>query len=258
MPGRRGDVPLIPTMLRINLLGVAFACWPSASAHAQNPPTPVAEPPGLRESQVTLVIDRGREIGKFRATLMSKEGGNLTVLTAAHCLSPDDANGQIRLVVDGESVEGTVVSVVRNPAFKPNHWREIPGPDNAVARLRFRPTEATPAAAAFESLRAAPGLTTRPYPGPVGQVVRVRMLDAQGVEHAVKAGNYSNPRFLEWGPAYKPVPGDSGGGVFVLNNGADGKARPILIGVIVGYDDKGGAASLVSRDMRWISDELAR
>jgi hypothetical protein len=246
-------------MLRLAVLGLALTSRISATVRAEDPPAPATEPPGMRESQVTLVIDRGREVGKFRATVMGKKGENLTILTAAHCLSPDDANSAIRLVLDGEAVEGTVVSAVRNPAFKPNHWREIPGPDNAVARLRFRPSEATPAAsAAFEALKAAPGLTTRPYPGPAGQVVRVRMLDARGVEHAVKAGNYSNPRFLEWGPAYKPAPGDSGGGVFVLNNGADGKARPILIGVIVGYDDKGGAASLVSRDMRWIAEELTR
>jgi len=84
------------------------------------------------------------------------------------------------------------------------------------------------------------------------------MIDGHGVEHAVRAGNYSNPRWLEWGPAYRPIPGDSGGGVFVVREGPDGRPRPILIGIIVGRDDKGGGASLVSLDQRWLAEALPR
>ena len=85
------------------------------------------------------------------------------------------------------------------------------------------------------------------------------MIDQKGVEHLVKAGNYSNPRLLEWGSSYKPIPGDSGSGVFVMSGGTNGQQpRPILIGIIVSSDDRGGMASLISREMRWVADELVR
>jgi hypothetical protein len=248
------------TLARLIVACLALALvGPSAvRAQADAPATPpTGETPGLRATQVTIAIEKGGKRRRFRATVMASRDEALTVLTAAHCLSEADEDGPALLLLDGEVVEGTVLSVVRNPSYRAGQAREIPGPDNAIARLRFRPAN-KPAAEAFEALRPAPAIATRSYPGPSGQTVSVRMIDGHGVEHAVRAGNYSNPRWLEWGPAYRPIPGDSGGGVFVMHPGSDGRPRPILIGIIVGRDDRGGGASLVSRDMSWIADELSR
>ncbi len=237
-------------------LGLALLA-PGISTAGDVPEVSARETPGLRATQVTIAIEKDRKRRQFRATVMARRDDVLTILTAAHCMSDADEDGPALLLVNGEVVEGTVLSVVRNPSYKTGQTGEIPGPDNAVARLRFRAGN-RPAAEAIDSLRPAPALSARSYPGPSGQTVSVRMIDGHGVEHAVRAGNYSNPRWLEWGPAYKPIPGDSGAGVFVMHPGPDGQPRPILIGIIVGRDDRGGAASLVSRDMPWIAQELPR
>ena len=237
---------------------LAVAWLASGMVPAEDAPAPsIRETPGLRATQVTIAIEKDRKRRQFRATVMGRKDDVLTVLTAAHCISDADEDGPALLLIEGEVVEGAVLSVVRNPSYRTGQNREIPGPDNAVARLRFRPAN-KPATEAFESLRPASALAARSYPGPSGQTVSVRMIDGHGVEHAVRAGNYSNPRWLEWGPAYKPIPGDSGGGVFIMHPGPDGRPRPVLIGIIVGRDDRGGGASLVSRDMRWIAEELPR
>ena len=247
------------TISRMIAIGLAFAGFPDGNAQTEPPSTSTArETPGLRATQVTIAIEKDRKRRQFRATVMARRDVDLTVLTAAHCLSDADEDGPALLLLDGgEVLEGAVLSVVRNPSYRTGQVREIPGPDNAVARFRFKPGSKA-ATEAFEVLKPAHALSARSYPSPSGQTVSVRMIDGHGVEHALRAGNYSNPRWLEWGPAYKPIPGDSGGGVFVMHAGADGPARPILIGIIVGRDDRGGGASLVSRDMRWIADELPR
>jgi hypothetical protein len=217
--------------------------------------TSIRETPHLRATQVTVAIERNGTRRQFRATVMARADDSLTVLTAAHCLSEEDRNGPAMLVLDGETREGIIESVVRNPSYRANNVREVPGPDNAVARLRFEAGR-RPEGSAYRAIRPAPALTARSYPGPGGQTISVRMIDGHGVEHAVRAGNYSNPRWLEWGPAYKPIPGDSGGGVFVVREGPDGQVRPILIGIIVGNDERGGGASLVSLEQRWLADAL--
>ena len=225
---------------------------------AKDPDPPARETPGLKATQVTVAIQKDRNVRRFRATVMARQDDTLTILTAAHCVSADDVNGPVTLPVEGGSIEGTVVSVVRNPSYRANAGREVPGPDNAIARLRFARPSSKALAEALDALKPAPALSARSYPGPGGQTVSVRMIDGSGVEHAVRAGNYNNPRWLEWGPSYKPNFGDSGGGVFVMHPGLDGTPRPILIGIIVGRDDRGGGASLVSLDMRWIAEMLPR
>ncbi len=259
---------------RLGLLWVAGLVATPAPAPAR-----AAETPGLLATQVTIAVERDRSRRQFRATVMAIQDDTLTILTAAHCMSGADEAGPALLLSGGEVVEGTVLAVVRNPSYRPAEpepepvrypggqaqaprrraapGRELPGPDNAVARIRFKPAS-KPAEAAFLAIRAAPALTARTYPGPSGQTVAVRLIDGHGVEHAVRAGNYGNPRWLEWGAAYRPIHGDSGGGVFVMHAGADGQPRPILIGVIVGSDDRGGGASLVARDYPWIAQELPR
>ena len=222
---------------------------------------PAQETPGLFATQLTVAVDREGSRRRFRATAIRVENDLVTILTAAHCVSEADKGWPVALLFGGGVVvEGVVESATRNPLYRPNQPREIPGPDNAVARLRFRlgkpQAPETPARAAFRSIRTIPALSTRFYPGPGGRPVDVRMIDGRGMEHAVLAGNHSNPRWLEWGPSYQPVPGDSGGGVVVVRPGPDGQPRPILIGVIVGRDDRGGGASLICLDQAWVASAL--
>ncbi len=233
----------------------------------------VRETPGLQATQVSVAVDREGSRRRFRASVLRAEGDLITILTAAHCIAEADQGWPVALLFGGGVVvEGVVESVARNPLYRPNQPREIPGPDNAVARLRFRvvgdlgpappinfkikPTTSPAAIEAFRSLRAVTALSNRFYPGPGGKSVDVRMVDGRGVEHAVLAGNHSNPRWLEWGRSYQPIPGDSGGGVFVVRPGPNGQPRPILIGIIVGRDDRGGGASLISLDQPWVSEAL--
>ena len=207
------------SVCRLVVIGLASLVAGNAS---KGDDPPVRETPGLRATQVTVAIERNGSRRHFRATVMARTDESLTLLTAAHCLSEEDQNGPARLLLDGETLEGTVQSVVRNPSYRPNSVGEVPGSDNAVARLRFEAGK-LPEGSAYRALRPAPAITARSYPNPGGQTIAVRMVDGHGVEHAVKAGNYSNPRWLEWGPAYKPIPGDSGGGVFVIREGPDGR-----------------------------------
>ena len=240
--------------------GLACLAAIAALANAADPPR---ETPGLKETQVSIALERGRTRREFRATAMAVEGDVLTVMTAAHCVSDADKDGPALFLRDGEVVEGTVLSVVRNPSYrekpgaKASTPGEVPGPDNAIARFRFRPSNKA-AEQAFRTIRPAQALSGRAYPGPSGQAVAVHMTDQHGVEHGLKAHNLGNPRWLQWGPSYKPVPGDSGGGVFALQPLADGTSRPVLIGVIVGNDPFGGGASIVSRDQKWIADALPK
>ena len=238
-------------------------------ASAARPLEAADQTPGLLATQVSVAVDREGSRRRFRATVLRVDGDVVTILTAAHCIAEEDKGWPAALLFGGGVVvEGVVESATRNPLYRPNQPREIPGPDNAVARLRFRlgakpnaapgaePEPTTPAEAAFRSLRTIPALTTKFYPGPMGRAVDVRMIDARGAEHAVLAGNHSNPRWLEWGPSYQPIPGDSGGGVVVVRPGPNGQPRPILIGVIVGRDDRGGGASLICLDQPWVAAAL--
>ena len=230
-------------------------------AQAPAQPQAASETPGLLATQLTVAVDREGSRRRFRATALRVESDVVTILTAAHCISDADKGWPVALLRgEGVVIEGVVESAVRNPLYRPNQPKEIPGPDNAVARLRFRLGEengaATPAQAAFRSIRTIPALSTKFYPAPGARPVDVRMIDGHGVEHAVRAGNHSNPRWLEWGPAYQPIPGDSGGGVVVVRPGPNGQSRPILIGVIVGRDDRGGGASLICLDQPWVAEAV--
>jgi len=215
-------------------------------------------PPDLGATQVSVAIVKGSTRRQFRATVMAKGDGTLTLLTAAHCVLPGDAGGPALLTLGDEAIEATVVAVVRNPAYRAGPGQqEAPGADNAVAVIRVEPGNA-PEADALRAIQAAPELTARPVPAPSGQAVAIRTFDARGREHAVRAGNFSNHRWLEWGPDYRPIPGDSGGGVFVLRRDPEGRPRPVLIGVVVDRSDRGGGASLLSREQRWLADALPR
>ena len=85
-----------------------------------------------------------------------------------------------------------------------------------------------------------------PVPEPAGGRAVVVTIDQKDKERVVRAANYSNPRWLEWGGAYRPIPGDSGSGVFVRRKEADGSETLVLIGNVVVRSEKGGGAGLWS------------
>src|SRR5207248_2236577 len=119
---------------------------------------PTRETPGLRATQVTVAIERKGSRRQFRATVMARTDDALTLLTAAHCLTEDDRGGPALLVLDGETLEGTVESIVRNPSYRANNTREIDGTDNAVVRLRFEAGKRLEGSA-YRALRPAPAVT---------------------------------------------------------------------------------------------------
>ena len=64
---------------------------------------------GVRETQVTLSITRGVRRTQLQGTVVRKEGGTLTVLTAAHGLGPNDVGGEIRLKQGNAAATARVV-----------------------------------------------------------------------------------------------------------------------------------------------------
>lgn len=210
----------------------------------------------VRRSQVAIELRRDEKLTRFRATVLAKQGDGLLILTAAHCLSPLDVGRTIRLrPQDGPSLSGRVVDVLRNPAYQPPPDAEIPGADNAAARLRVTTVD-DEQAEAWKALGVAE-LTPRTFPPADGRAIPTCLIDQEGEVHKVRAGNFTNPRLLEWGHAFSPRPGDSGSGVFVLRRDGQGGAHPQLIGVLDVRGERGGAASLVSREHRWITDFAA-
>jgi hypothetical protein len=213
----------------------------------------------IRETQVGLRLANKQ----FQATVIARRGDTLTIVTAAHCLSDEDEGGSIR-VRQGDAVAlGRVVSVARNPDFRPVRSRDphndaVRGAlavDSAVATIRLEPGPAADGST-LAKLQAAE-LTPRPIPEARDQLLVVRVVDQEGVEHIVRAGNHLHPKCLAWGnQSYRPTPGDSGSGVFLVRKSSDGSAHPLLIGNVALVDDRGGIAPLVSRRARWISEAI--
>jgi hypothetical protein len=295
--------------LLIGLGGLCSLGLVAGMAMADDPPAKKA--PDLASTQVTLAIEHGGRHRLFRATILAIDHDVITVLTAASFVEGKVAGHPARLLVGGEIVEGSVVSVVCNPAHEPGRARllpgvtadrvplprvqparsadhrldqrpyfqrihlansqqfgawttqEIPGPNNAIARFRFpvQPCQENPDKApvnpAFQKLRPVNALVSHPFPPPLGVAVPVRMVGGDGREHAVRACNFNNPLWLEWGHAFDPVSDDSGAGVFILRETADGQLEPVLIGVVIGPDRRGGSASLVGRSMPWLANALS-
>ena len=240
--------------LSLMALGLALLGGPTLGVE---PTTPT---PGLLATQLTVSFQRPGvrpQRRQFRATVVRKSDAEITVLTAAHCLAPSDNGLAATFRVGEEVLDATIVAVIRNPSYQGEEdERELPGPDNAVARFQVVKPANRAAEAAFRSIRPASGLAANAVPRPAGQTLPVRMIDGHGVEHAVRAGNYANPRWLEWGPGYRPIPGDSGAGVFTLVRTHDQTVQPVLIGVIVGQSGPGGGASLVSLHQEWLAKAL--
>ena len=208
----------------------------------------------IRATQLTLVVVNGRAVSTFRATLLARSPDSLTILTAAHCLDDGDDGARVVLSQPGREgrATGKVARVFRNPDYLPHLAGPAPGADNAIAVIDLDPDRA-----GFLDSLAAADLVTWPSPGRDGQVTSLRVQDQRGVEHAVRASNFSNPRWLEWGPAYRPIPGDSGSGMFAVVADRDGAEHPVLIGALVDRSREGGGGSLVCKRYRWVAQALA-
>ena len=218
-----------------------------ASPPAGDPAKPDMIAPGIRESQVMLQIDHDGKRTQLQATVVSREGDVVTVLTAGHGVGSAHEGTKIRLRRGDRSTTGIVESVTRNPYYRGPGSEDIPGADNAAARIRV----AAEGTLVIEDLKAVE-VSGFADPGPGGRTLTVQTVDQFGNPHVVKAGNYSNPRWLEWGPSYSPVPGDSGSGVFVVRIKPDGSTGPVLVGVVVDRSGSGGGASILHRKDRWV------
>jgi hypothetical protein len=257
--GERGRRTMPRTSRRLRQFGL-LALGLVLLARPSSGDEPAKPTPGLLATQLTISFRRDGtrpQRRQFQGTVVRKSEQQITVITAAHCLAPSDEGLAAILKVGEEVLDAKIVAVVRNPSYQgEDDDRELPGPDNAVARFQIVKPANRATEAAFKSIRPASGLAANDVPRPAGQTLQVRMIDGQGVEHAVRAGNYANPRWLEWGPGYRPVPGDSGAGVFTLVRTQDQTAQPVLIGVIVGQSGPGGGASLVSLRQEWLAKAL--
>ena len=210
---------------------------------------------GIGESQVTILLRGTRDARfQFQATVIAKRGRVLVAVTAAHCLAAAEAGGPVFIRRGDSILRGRIGKVSRNPAYQEPRFPQLMGTDNAIVSLDVAP-DGEDEAGALEGIRAV-GVATGPIPSSEGQRVVVHIPDQYGEEHVIPAGNYSNPKILTWGPKFHPVGGDSGSGVFVLRDVPGAKPAPILIGVVVGSDERGGGASLIHARHPWVVQSL--
>ncbi len=212
---------------------------------AFDPPPEIAD--GIRESQLTLILDRGGKKTQLQGTVIARDDLSLTIFTAAHGVGPNDVKSDLHIRKGQKITKGKIEGAVRNPYFRPPPSTDIPGADNVIVRIRLEEEGGID----LDSIRLAE-LAPWAIPDPDGQNVTIQTIDQFGNGHLVKGGNYSNPRWLEWGPTYRPVPGDSGSGVFVLRKKNDGTMVPILVGAVVDRSERGGGASLVHLRDKWL------
>ncbi len=226
---------------------IGLATLAAATARADG-----LDPDALRATQLAVTLGEDDRVVKFRATALTKAPGELLILTAAHCMSADDQGRELELRQGDRTLRAKVLEVVRNPAYRKGPDGEIPGCDNAFARLSVDPDTAAP----FLAKLATAILILEAVPHADGQIVPIHSIDQFDRHQTVRAGNFSNPKWLEWGPTYRPIPGDSGSGVFILRAAGDGSTRPILIGVVTDRSARGGGASILCRRHPWVAGAL--
>jgi hypothetical protein len=258
---------LIPDRTRSHPLAQACHGWALVFALALPPPAisgggedgspPGATSPGslVRDTQLNLRLELPMGERRFRATVLRRNERSLLILTAAHCLSRLDRSREIDLLLGERSLKAVVRQVVRNPSFDSAPPDAIPGADNALALIDVEP-EDDEEAAILARLRPAELVRGRLF-RPDGEVASVVMIDQKEREHELRAANYGNPRWLEWGPKYQPIPGDSGSGVFITLAGEPGKRRALLVGVVTDRSPTGGGASLVHGREPWLVEGIA-
>ena len=242
----------VPNPLRI-VVAIGLALGVSGGGRAGDSPSEAT----IAGSQITLET---RQVS-FQGTVIdrSDEPPRLVVVTAAHGLFPlgEGTPIAVRPVSGGVTLRGAVESAVPNPGYKPVRSRDSRsaqrfqgaiGSDNSVLTVRLKLGGDDEERRTFRALRTVP-VTAQPVPArsQVG-VLTVHVVDRNGVEHVVKGGNSLNPKWLAWGARYRPRPGDSGAGVFLVADSPESSAGPraVLIGNVVASDDSGGIAALFS------------
>lgn len=253
-------------MTDIKLLRLSAICaclWPTAGRVVADDPAPKPATDRLPIVATQLTLRLAPVEG--RATVIAIADDTLTVVTAAHFLTAEGVGKAIVIEQHKGHLIGRVAAIARNPNFRPIKSRNSAaistegtvGVDSALAVIKVDLRDEAERLA-FSKIKAA-DLTTRRIPGSSGQVIPVRIVDQDGNEHVVRAGNHLNPRCLAWGRQnYEARPGDSGAGVFIIRKLPEGEPMPILIGCVSQTDDRGAIASLVHRDEAWIEDALAR
>jgi hypothetical protein len=226
----------------------------AATAADQSEPAPA-----IADTQLTLQLNPYQG----RATVIAIARETLIVLTAAHFLAPEDVGRTIR-IEKTVWLRGRLVSVTRNPAFRPLRSRQTNeltpfgtmGVDSAIAAIKVDlPSEGTQRA--FGTIRAV-ALERDPILSSSGQIIPVHIVDQFGNEHVIRASNHMNPRCLAWGrQSYDTQRGDSGAGVFFMRTTAEGRKQPILIGNVSQTDPRGALASLAYGSERWVEKALA-
>ena len=161
----------------------------------------------LDPTQLNVQIVDARGGVRFRATLVGRTDETLVLLTAAHCVEADDKGRDLQLAQGNNKAVLKVANVAINPYRQPGLPDAIPGSDNAIIIVKS-PTPGSTEARWISEVQAA-RLSEKPTPGPDGAVVPIFAIDQFDKPHMVRAGNYSNPRWLEWGKTYTPIPGDS-------------------------------------------------
>ncbi|HEV3120487.1 MAG TPA: trypsin-like peptidase domain-containing protein [Isosphaeraceae bacterium] len=243
---------VVPFLCSLLVLGLPDKT-PAASASA--------DPLGIHATQVTIRL--GRE--QFRATVVGKEGETLTILTAAHCVSDRDAGAALLLRHGNTTLRGKVIQAAHNPDYKPVPSRDpasravrgVLCVDTALATIQLDP--ANPKEREAASAITVAELSSEAVVGTRIRTISVHIIDQEEREHMVTAGNHLNPKCLAWGRAsYHPQPGDSGAGVFFLQEGAGGKLRPVLVGNVALSDDRGGIAPVVSHSSHWVEEAFVK
>lgn len=218
-------------------------------------PTPAQTPPRILETQLTLRL--GPVQG--RGTVIAVADDTLTVITAAHFVSVDAAGKTVLVRRNEGDLIGRVMAATPNPNFhmdrsgKPSEdpARGTVGVDTAVVIIKVD-LRGEGGYRVFRTIKPA-DMTPHPIPGGPNQILIVHIVDQFGEEHVVRAGNHLNSKCLAWGRrGYDTRPGDSGAGVFVIRNRADGEPRLTLIGTVSQSDGRGGIASLAHRNDPWI------
>ncbi len=221
---------------------------------AQTPqPVRSLDVPAVHATQLAVSCLKDEGEVRFRATVIARGRADLTLLTAAHCLGPGDVGRQITCQRGEANLSAKVLAVARNPSYGNGPQGEVPGADNALALVRLLDPDQPPKL--WNQLVPA-SITSDIIPDPDGQTLPIVTVDQFEKLHSVRAGNYSNPRWLEWGETYRPIPGDSGSGVFVLRRVDKTRFQPVLIGVVTDRSQLGGGGSVISRRHAWIAQAL--
>ena len=141
-------------------------------------PEPLPAPISLdiAASQVTITIDEHDPFEAVHATVLAIRDDVLTVLTAARFVDKSDAGRPAQLLLEAGEIEGMVLSVARNPAYRPEGSRDVARtPSTSSGGVRGAPS-AIRRYQQFNNTRygpAYPSAINREVPGADNAIVRI-------------------------------------------------------------------------------------